>query len=290
MFRALQIEAVIHYALVPETPISLRRGGTNPVDPGMPDGQVVKHWKEGRWVPVIPGSSLKGAFRSRAEQMLKGMGFDVDDVFDKNSGSHKAKSDGNKRGEDLYFKQCAASRLFGSLALGSRIFFEDAVPRDPSAVRLGLREGVGISRLTGGPAPGVLYTYEVVEAGEFVGRIVVQNFELWHLKLLAALLEDLHTGHLRLGAATSRGLGRVRLVPEWVSLACLDYRNGPNPGTRPLEDVFGTLSARELDWKADLFRARAEVPGLEAVLDFCRGLPGPSPQTIRRIPVNTERR
>ncbi|HHY66633.1 MAG TPA: CRISPR-associated RAMP protein, partial [Alicyclobacillus sp.] len=140
MFRTLQIEAIIRYTVTPETPLSIRRGGSNPVDPGSPDDQLVKFWRSGQWVPVIPGSSVKGVFRSRAEQILKGNGLEVDDVFDKDNDSHRAqaapKGGAGPRGHgrELYLHQCSASRLFGSLSLGSRIFFEDAIPEDPSTV------------------------------------------------------------------------------------------------------------------------------------------------------------
>ncbi|ATY85808.1 CRISPR-associated RAMP protein [Kyrpidia spormannii] len=297
MFRSLHIEATIQYTITPETPVSIRRGGANPVDPGSPDAQVVKYWKAGQWVPVIPGSSIKGVFRSRGEQILKGNGLSVDDVFNHKNDSHKAtetrRDSGQQpydRGRDLYDQQCAASKLFGSLAVGSRIFFEDAVPRDPSAVRLGLREGVGIDRLTGGPAPRALYTYEVVESGEFTGRIVLQNFELWQLKLVVALLQDLHEGRLRLGASTSRGLGRVRVVQDHFQLNCLDYRDGPKPGRRPLRDVFGRSSTDDLEWTADLLRSRAVLEGMEAVEEFSQSLLDPSPETVTRKSAGSERR
>ncbi|CAB3394564.1 CRISPR-associated RAMP protein Csx7 [Kyrpidia spormannii] len=288
MFRTLQIEAIIRYTVTPETPLSIRRGGSNPVDPGSPDDQLVKFWRSGQWVPVIPGSSVKGVFRSRAEQILKGNGLEVDDVFDKDNDSHRAqaapKGGAGPRGHgrELYLHQCSASRLFGSLSLGSRIFFEDAIPEDPSTVVVDLRNGVGINRLTGGSASGVLYNYEVVEAGEFTGRITLQNFELWQLKLIVTLIQDLHDGRLRLGAATSRGLGRLRMVPERLQIVFLDYRQGPEPGQRPLRDAFDAVSLQPLEWRADLLRARAALDGMEAVVDFCRSLPSPSSELIPR--------
>lgn len=130
---------------------------------------------EGRW--IIPGSTLAGAFRTEYQNMT----------------------------------------AWGSQDAASRLFFEDAVrvsgPEDAE-----VRDGVGIDRRTGTAAPTALYTREVIPVGtrfewEFRIEVLADDdgrdraaAKSW----LGLILARLSAG-ISLGAATSSGLGAIRL-------------------------------------------------------------------------------
>lgn len=214
MFRTLKNEAKIDIVLHVETPLAIMAGETNMMDPSRPDNQVVTQWINGRYVPYIPGSSLKGVLRSRAEQLLRGLGVEVDDPFDKYSQSNKPRSDATH----VYDSNCPVSQLFGSLSLKGRVTIRDAYPLEPERIILGHRHNVGIDRISGGPKRSALFDREVVESGSFGTMISLNNFELWQLSLMLHLLKDLHDGYIRLGAATTRGLGKVSVEIQTVTI------------------------------------------------------------------------
>jgi len=88
-----------------------------------------------------------------------------------------------------------------------------------------LRTNLKIYRRKGTAAGGALFEAEVVTGGLFFGEFTLRNYQLWQLTLLALVLRDFNEGHQRIGAAKSRGLGRVRVmvsefeVQQWGVLA-----------------------------------------------------------------------
>jgi CRISPR/Cas system CSM-associated protein Csm3 (group 7 of RAMP superfamily) len=111
-------------------------------------------------------------------------------------------------GQRAYRESCAVCQVFGNAAQAGHLRVEDAYPDE--AVRVEQRMGIAVDRVYGSVAEGP-YGYEVVTGGRFVTRLVVQNFTLAQLGLLALALRDLADGRLALGYGKSRGLGRVRV-------------------------------------------------------------------------------
>jgi CRISPR/Cas system CSM-associated protein Csm3 (group 7 of RAMP superfamily) len=75
-----------------------------------------------------------------------------------------------------------------------------------------VRTHVALDRVTGGARDRLLYAQQVVVAGHF--RLCVQSLcSLTEVEvaLLRACVADLHDGLVGLGAATTRGLGTVRV-------------------------------------------------------------------------------
>ncbi|NLY19469.1 MAG: CRISPR-associated protein, partial [Clostridiaceae bacterium] len=68
MFRELKNECKIQFDLVIQGPLCIRSGESFELNPGQPDTAVVRSMWNGKMQPVIPGSSLKGVFRNRAEK------------------------------------------------------------------------------------------------------------------------------------------------------------------------------------------------------------------------------
>jgi CRISPR/Cas system CSM-associated protein Csm3 (group 7 of RAMP superfamily) len=99
----------------------------------------------------------------------------------------------------------------------SRIQVDDGLLQVPAGAPMEeIRDGVAIDRRTGAAAGGFKYERAVVPAGsEFVLRLACEvepEHEAEALALLQEIRVGLRTGRLWLGAARSRGLGRVELV------------------------------------------------------------------------------
>ena len=198
---------------------------------------------------VVPGTSLAGALRSWCERA------GVPDI----------------------------SVLFGDQDGASRLVVEDgliyaSVPTEPGTepglidaddpAYVEMRDGVGIDRVTGAAAPGVLYRRATVRAGVAIRlQLTVEarsEVELERYKeALGRLCDALAGGHVFLGAATTRGLGRVRLVSRGISVDRFDGAAGVLaaissawPAVEPFESAAGAGVAPStvefsVEWKPD---------------------------------------
>ncbi len=226
-------EARFRFAVLPAGPLLIRSGSEDPLDPTRPDMECVRsiHPATGKESVVIPGSSLKGVFRSRAEQLLRGFlygsSISVCNPLDRKAACGRQKAVQEASGPQRYLRHCPACQLFGSLALGGRVYFRDAFPAPAHPVVLGERKNVAIDRVTGGARGGALFGLEVVESARFEAEMVLSNYDTWQLCLLAVVLDDLNQGFIGLGSGTSRGYGRVTIRD--VVIALRDYRAEP-PG------------------------------------------------------------
>jgi len=83
MFSKLYNEAVIEFDMHTESPLFIKSSDENQLNPASVEHTFFVTYKNGELVPAIPGSSLKGVFRSTAEQILKEHG--VCDILSKNN-------------------------------------------------------------------------------------------------------------------------------------------------------------------------------------------------------------
>jgi CRISPR-associated protein Csm3 len=204
-------------------------------------------------IPYIPGSSLKGVLRSAAEALFRGgpgqkarrpglwscnpvagkeavcVTHDRAETIRKEEIARAKVAgrdlDTRRVAERVWEESCGICRLFGSLALASRVRFAD-LPLRGEAVLPELRNGVGIDRDKELAASGVLYDFEAVppETG-FELRVTVDNPTEADVGLLLYLFNELHLGNLTLGGKTSRGLGRVRVDWEMIEEITLEAGN-----------------------------------------------------------------
>jgi len=217
MFKQLVNEATLTVRLSAAGPLLIRSGEANSLDPALPDMRFVRATRGGEETVYLPGSSLKGVFRSRYEQLGKLLGHTPCELFDRfNSCSSKLRKqhmrEPKKDGAVRYNESCVACRLFGNLELGSRARFTDAYPaKDMPKPQMGMRNGVGIDRKTGAYAVGALYDFEVVESGAFEFEIHMNNFARYQLALLLSVLDDINSGFVTFGMGTSRGNGQMKV-------------------------------------------------------------------------------
>jgi len=114
MFSKLYNEAVIEFDMHTESPLFIKSSDENQLNPASVEHTFFVTYKNGELVPAIPGSSLKGVFRSTAEQILKEHG--VCDILSKNNScstritneEKQNKNDGLKKplGKSRYEKSC----------------------------------------------------------------------------------------------------------------------------------------------------------------------------------------
>lgn len=199
-----------------------------------PDMTPVLTFRNGKQEAFIPGSSLKGVFRSHIEKIVCSLKSHV--VCYPFEGSEERQADPEQRKSDyrnscggrfnqmakndrdrkflenhtdlVYADSCPTCRLFGSTGFIGRIAISDAYLA--SAEIKELRDGVGIDRLTGGASHGAKFELEVVSTGVvFEANIHLRNFEIWQLGMLFAVVQDMEDELIHLGSGRSRGLGKV---------------------------------------------------------------------------------
>jgi CRISPR-associated RAMP protein (TIGR02581 family) len=187
--------------------------------------------------PLIPGSSFKGALRSRLESFLRG----IDSSFAANPAIEeewsitsqemkllKNSCDNDQLLTEAIIKQTdLISLLFGSPWIASKFQVRDLTVVDNTWFgQYQERDGVSIDRDTETAADGKLYDFQVVPAGtQFEFRAVVENAEEWELGLLMIGLHQFETEQIPLGGGRSRGLGVVKL--EIDKMYWLDVNNKP---------------------------------------------------------------
>lgn len=115
----------------------------------------------------------------------------------------------------IYRRSSFVSQIFGHTSLAGRVRFADAYPTETP--RLEERNGVAIDRIYGSVAVGP-FNYETVVAGSFPTQIDFKNLTLAQLGLLGLALRDLAEGRIGIGFGKSRGLGRVTLTFNEMSL------------------------------------------------------------------------
>lgn len=192
--------------------------------------------------PLIPGSSFKGALRSRLESFLRGVFSEIDadqlrhlvaNPANENEWSITSKEMQGFTNSDYSDRQLTeviiqhtdlVSLVFGSPWFSSKFQVRDLTIFDPENNWFGQyqeRDGVAINRDTETAADGKLYDFQVVPAGTpFEFKAVVENAEEWELGLLMVGLHQFETEQIPLGGGRSRGLGVVRLdidKMQWVN-------------------------------------------------------------------------
>ncbi|MCL6589182.1 MAG: CRISPR-associated RAMP protein [Firmicutes bacterium] len=230
MFQELANAARIKMTLETRGPLLIKAGDASPFDPALPDMYAIRTHKDGDDTVFLPGSSLKGVFRSRYESIVNGLlandqkccnvtdrkkacgKYDDLEILKKGPNSVKSK----------YSLSCPACKLFGSTMIAGRIRFADAYPKEGVKPVLGHRHGVGIDRITGGSSGQAKYDYEIIEEAKFDVTIWLENYELYQMALLFQVLQDIDDGFVGFGMGTTRGNGHMQVTDCEVTLR--DYR------------------------------------------------------------------
>lgn len=177
-------------------------------------------------LPVIPGSTMRGAFRRHVERVLATLGhndfepcalrgskgspcFSVNEPqraeFQKLLSSGASASDLEAV---IRKKVCAVCKLFGTYYVSSKLSFPDLLPVNDGTFAIGERYGMAIDRTTEVGRVDTRYRYEVIERGSvFLIKLIAENLDPDNLTILALGLLEAQRGGLRLGGGRSHGAG-----------------------------------------------------------------------------------
>ncbi|HEY0752695.1 MAG TPA: CRISPR-associated RAMP protein Csx7 [Ktedonobacteraceae bacterium] len=222
MLKALVNDACLRINITSKGPLLIKTGYATVIGADMAPVQTYRH---GHQEVYLPGSSLKGAFRSHIEKVVNSIKPRVacnpvgrpEDQRDERHLYRPACGNSLKdkmAAQTIYAKSCPTCRLFGSTSYIGRISIEDAYL--PAGVYeekklIEHRDGIAIDRLTGGTGGGAKFDLETVTSDTtFTTTVRLRNFEIWQLGMLFALIQDLEDDLIPLGSGRSRGLGRVR--------------------------------------------------------------------------------
>jgi len=233
-----------------------------------PGGCKNPFFRNANGLPLIPGSSLKGAMRSFLEQylssesgkemLLKEFNYDRDICNEQNPcGDSKTDSElkrllkdrdmdaqkklseylfGNREGADG--KLCIICRLFGSQCSAAKLSVRDAgIIEETFQGDFEIRSGVAIDRNFGTSIDGKKFETEVVPEGTaFSFRAVLENGDELEWEIVQQLLKAMEIGMVALGGMKSRGLGEIRL--ENARYLLIDQKN-----------IAGYLSGERMEFK-----------------------------------------
>ncbi len=228
MLKKLVNEAYFTLRITTTGPLLIRSGRATISGPDM---TPVLTFRNGQQEVFLPGSSLKGVFRSHSEKIVCSLKPRV--VCYPFSGSEDKEADLDQRRRDyrdscgeqfaqyakqgsdqreqlerrtdlIYHDSCPACRLYGSTGFIGRVAIGDAYLASRSITEQ--RDGVGIDRLTGGASHGAKFELEVVSRDvAFETAIHLRNFEIWQLGMLFVVLQDMEDELIRIGSGRSRG-------------------------------------------------------------------------------------
>jgi len=205
----------------------LRIGAGKAQDPAaLSDLKVMTIFRNGRHEPYIPGSSLKGVFRSTAEKIARTYGLRVCDISPGTICGSIYKKDlekaikNNDRAGLLKIVNdfCIVCKLFGSASYKSHIDFGDGFVIGPYIISS--KTGIAINRRTGAAARGALYTVEYVEPGaKFSLMISATNIPNYAIGLLAYIIDYINMGLVKIGGFKTRGFGTVKIDIKEISIS-----------------------------------------------------------------------
>ena len=188
-------------------------------------------------LPYIPGSSLKGVFRSVATSLATAKGFkvcsglsretcmDTKFISDPKLGKQKLgkyieiklrQANSQEAMHKFFENACLMCKIFGAPSYRGKVYFSDAYPLDqdgnPLAFRISSRVGIAIDRRTGAVYRRALYNVEYVEPGAlFRFNINCFNLPNYALGLLATVLRMINQGAVKIGGFKTRGFGAVKI-------------------------------------------------------------------------------
>lgn len=206
--------------------------------------------------PCLPGSSLKGAFRSAAESLAEHLGMSTCFLEKSHSwcagGNEKLSKERLKELEKAQSRDvnqildealCDTCKLFGSSLARGFVRFRDAQLLSWAEV-LEKRDGVGIDRDSGTAVDRVKYNFLVVPQGaSFEFHLEAENLNAAQEGLILAVVLQWQRG-VSLGGMTSRGLGHAIL--ESVEVREVDLTDSTQRLAYLLDGATQTLDPQQL--------------------------------------------
>jgi CRISPR-associated RAMP protein (TIGR02581 family) len=221
--------------------------------------------------PFIPGSSLKGSFRSTVEKLAPAVELSscalIEDAPCPGAPGIDQKQFNKRREEENWNEAklmieldqslCDTCKLFGSPYQASKIRFDDLEILDwPGTTQI--RDGVAINRDSEKAVDRLKYDYEVVPPDTaFDFRITLEEPTDHDLGLACIGLSEFAAGLAGLGGKRSSGLGRC--VLEEPKVYVLDLRNPATRAQRLRRYLLGSTPEEKMELEPD-FNAFLQAP------------------------------
>lgn len=255
MARKISSRLIVRGQLVAESPLHVGSGAAAA-------GVDLTLARDGRGRLYVPGTGLAGALRGW-------MAGHLDETTLNALWGYQPEAQKKRRGQDE--------------GHASFVLVEDGLVVTPANLPPEVRDGVGIDRAMGAAAPSIKYTRAVLPRGARIGfdlqLELPRGEEALGRALLSRLVQALVRGEVRLGAAQTRGLGRVRLAGKGtdqtphIEEQQLDSRSGMLQALRRQSGTtqgFEQLAARPLPPGRAVW---AEPPKLDVAVDWTAELP-----------------
>lgn len=180
--------------------------------------------------PILPGASLRGVFRERAEWIARTVTTSNSSTqedflakcpacnpMDSREKNPLASCDTLLREianipDDLEVSEnqlCFGCRFFGSTRRGSRLIFEDSESKVESHRKV--LDFLAIDRFTGGGKEGAKFDAFALWKPCFPIRIYLENPQSWELGWLTLVLRDLYDGMMSIGFGAAKGFGQPQI-------------------------------------------------------------------------------
>ncbi len=213
-------EVYMKFSIVNKEPLRIGSGRetklTSPVD--LP---VLKVIRDGIEVPYIPGSSIKGVFRSFMDVFIRsyngytcpgsgnGVCYSLANI--KSTVENLVKQANYSELINVLWRNlCLSCKVYGSGSYRSKVVFYDFMPS--GEVSLGVKPGIAIDRKTGTTARGAFYQIEFVQPGAvFSGGFRVYDVPNYVLGIIGLTLMEINEGRIKIGGFKTRGFGRVEI-------------------------------------------------------------------------------
>jgi len=250
-------EALIQGYITNVEPLRIGVGREAPLE-SLVGSVVLKINYKGKTIPVIPGSSLKGTFRSTATAILRSLqlkacsGLSKETCMDAGIPNHPYQRNLGEAIESLlrigktseamelfYKNACLLCKIFGAPSYSSKIIFSDAYPLGESGdvlpFSLNTRTGIAIDRKTGAVFKRALYTVEFIEPGaKFRFSTTSRNLPNYALGLVSTIIRMMDSGEIKIGGLKTRGFGAVKI--DKLSIKIRDYPRSEEATLKPLDD------------------------------------------------------
>jgi CRISPR/Cas system CSM-associated protein Csm3 (group 7 of RAMP superfamily) len=234
-------QVVVDLALMPLEPLLIASDVPDPQAPIISDADFVQTTRaDGSRVYYLPGSSLKGILRTRAEKIIRTLDYffaaqneqvyrqhisacaithctEVNNpllsaCFGFPSWQRKAEKEGWDA-DRIYRDSCLACRMFGNSMMRGRLSVgEGKLISSQSALKR--MDQVAIDRFSGGAADAKKFDNRpmvpIDRSPLFKLQIKLERVEPWMLGLLLLLMKDLQDGDIYVGHATHSGFGRIK--------------------------------------------------------------------------------
>lgn len=192
------------------------------------DSPLIRVNFKGFKLPYIPGSSLKGIFRSTVEYLLTSIGEKVCETYDNRSRCFMAGKQILDENRSHNYNElinaiknlCGACKIFGGHNYSSHIFISESIPIDTASVGFDISPNIAVNRRDATAIKGGLFTLEHINPNSrFNFQIQINNLPNYLIGLVFKVIYLINNGIVLVGGNKRAGLGHI-----FITLDKIDFR------------------------------------------------------------------